>query len=394
MLGRVISRFARWYDARLVTGDALLAGLLLVAFVVPSELAEEGDVAVGLAFSVALLACVPFRRRAPVGVFAAVTVLCLAQFAVVDRIVAGDLIALIALYTLVAYGPGARLGAIATACAVVGALLAAARWKTSDNAVSGFQVVATTVISTLLAATLGAWRRSRRAQLAALEDRNRLLALERDQQAAVGAAIERARIARELHDVVAHSLSVIVVQADGAAAGAEQRPAVAAAALRTIGDTGRDALTQMRRLLGVLRAEGAELAPQPGTAELDALVAQVARAGLPARLSVEGVPRPVPGTIDVTLYRVAQEALTNVLKHAGPVSRVDVALRYTDAAIELRVRDDGRGNGRADDGQGHGLVGMRERIDLHDGTLTVGPTTDRGFEVHAVIPTGRAGTRA
>jgi signal transduction histidine kinase len=106
------------------------------------------------------------------------------------------------------------------------------------------------------------------------------------------------------------------------------------------------------------------------------------------------MPRPVPGTIDVTLYRVAQEALTNVLKHAGPVSRVDVALRYSDAAIELLVRDDGRGNGRAGDGQGHGLVGMRERIDLHDGTLTVGPTTDRGFEVHAVIPTDRAGTRA
>jgi signal transduction histidine kinase len=91
---------------------------------------------------------------------------------------------------------------------------------------------------------------------------------------------------------------------------------------------------------------------------------------------------------------VAQEALTNVLKHAGPVSRVDVALRYSDAAIELRVRDDGRGNGRTGDGQGHGLLGMQERIDLHDGTLTVGPATDRGFEVHAVIPTGRSGTQA
>ncbi|HJS93057.1 MAG TPA: histidine kinase dimerization/phosphoacceptor domain-containing protein, partial [Solirubrobacteraceae bacterium] len=244
----MISRFARWYDARLVRGDALLAGLLLVAFVLPSELAEADDVGVGLAFSVALLACVPFRRRAPVGVFVAVSVLCLAQFAVLDRIVAGDVIALIALYTLVALGPDARLGAVGTACAVFGALLAAARWETSDDSASGFQVVATTVISTLLAATLGAWRRSRRAQLIALEDRNRLLALERDQQAAVGAAIERVRIARELHDVVAHSLSVIVVQADGAAAGAEQRPGVAAEALRTIGDTGRDALAQMRRL--------------------------------------------------------------------------------------------------------------------------------------------------
>ena len=142
------------------------------------------------------------------------------------------------------------------------------------------EIAASTVVSTLLAATLGAWRRARQAQLAALRERNRLLAVERDQQAAVGAAGERARIARELHDVVAHSLSVMVVQADGAAAGAEQRPAQAAAALRTIGDTGREALGQMRRLLGVLRAESGEgLAPQPGTAQLDALVDQVVRAG-------------------------------------------------------------------------------------------------------------------
>ena len=392
-----MTRFARWYDARPVAGDTLLAVLLLVAFVLPSDLAEEGDTAVGLAFSVALLACVPFRRRAPVGVFVAVSVLCLTQFAVLDRIVAGDVVALIALYTLVAYGPGTRLGVAGTACAVVGALLAAARWETSGDAVSGTEVVATTVISTLLAATLGAWRRSRRAQLAALEDRNRLLALERDQQAAVGAAIERARIARELHDVVAHSLSVIVVQADGAAAGADQRPDAAAAALRTIGDTGRDALGQMRRLLGVLRAEGADgavLAPQPGAGELDALVAQVMRAGLPARLSVEGVPRPLEGTADVTLYRLAQEALTNVLKHAGPVSRVDVVLRYRDAAVELLVSDDGRGPRTRRDGHGHGLVGMRERVDLEDGTLTARPGDDGGFEVRAVIPTGRVGARA
>jgi len=388
----MMTRLARWYDARPVAGDAWLAGLLLVVFVLPSELAAESDVALGLAFSVALLACVPWRRQEPVGVFVAVSVLCLVQLAVLDRIVAGDVVALIAVYTLVAYGPGTRLPALGTACAVVGALLAAARWDTTaGDGVSGFQLVATTVISVLLAATLGAWRRSRRSQLEALEDRNRLLAAERDQQAAVGAAIERARIARELHDVVAHSLSVIVVQADGAAAGAEQRPAAAAAALRTIGDTGRDALGQMRRLLGVLRADepdGAAMAPQPGPAELDALVAQVARAGLPAHLSVEGVPRPVDGAIGVTVYRLAQEALTNVLKHAGPVSRIDVVLRYGDAAVELLVRDDGRGGRAASDGRGHGLVGMRERVDLQAGTLTVGPRDGGGFEVHAVIPEG------
>ena len=181
---------------------------------------------------------------------------------------------------------------------------------------------------------------------------------------------------------------MIVVQADGAAAGAEQRPAAAAAALRTIGDTGREALGQMRRLLGILRADrdATELAPQPGTAELAALVSHVSRAGLPARLAVEGPARPLAGTIDVTLYRVAQEALTNVLRHAGAVTRVDVVLRYREAAVELLVSDDGCGAEAAADGQGHGLVGMRERVASQDGSLAAGPHGGGGFAVQAVIP--------
>ena len=391
----MVSRLARWYEERPVAGDACLAGLLLL-FVLPADLAgRTGSPAADLTFSLALLACVPFRRLAPVRVFVAVSVLCLTQLALLDHIVAGDFVALIALYTVVAYGPGTRVGVAATACAVVGALLAGARWDEPADRASPLDVVASTVVSTLLAAALGAWRRSRRAELAALEERSRLLALERDQQAAVGAAIERARIARELHDVVAHSLSVIVVQADGAAAGAEQRPAAAAAALRTIGDTGRDALGQMRRLLGVLRAEqGGELAPQPGTAQLEELVAQVVRAGLPAVLSVEGDRRPLDGTIDVTLYRVAQEALTNVLKHAGAVRRVDVVLRFRDDAVELLVRDDGRDARAPGGGGGHGLVGMRERVDMQRGTLAAGPRAGGGFEVLAVIPVGRVGAPA
>jgi signal transduction histidine kinase len=381
----VVPRLARWSDERPITADACLAVLLLVAFVLPSDLSSEdggwGDVAV----STLLLACVPFRRRAPVATFAVVSVICLAQIALLDHIVAGDVVALIALYTIVAYGPGTRVGVAATACAALGAALGTVRWERADG-VTLVETAVTTVVSCLLAATLGAWRRSRRAQLEALEERNRLLAQERDQQAAVGAALERARIARELHDVVAHSLSVIVVQADGAAAGAEQRPAAAAAALRTIGETGREALAQMRRLLGVLRAEGGtELAPQPGAAQLDALVAQVAKAGVPAALTVEGKPVPIAAEVGVTVYRLAQEALTNVLKHGGRVDHVDVVLGYREGAVELLVRDDGAG-GAPGDGGGHGLVGMRERVDLHHGTLAAGPRDGGGFEVHAVIP--------
>jgi signal transduction histidine kinase len=140
----------------------------------------------------------------------------------------------------------------------------------------------------------------------------------------------------------------------------------------------------MRRLLGVLREhDGAALTPQPGVAHLDALVEQVARAGVPARLAREGRPRRVAGEVDLTLYRIAQEALTNVIKHAGPVSRVDVVLRYRQDAVELLVRDDGRG-AHGGDGRGQGLVGMRERVGLHDGTFEAGPR-ERGFEVRAVL---------
>jgi signal transduction histidine kinase len=387
----VVPRLARWFDERPITGDACVALLLLVVFVLPSDLSADTDALVDLAFSIALLACVPFRRRAPVAVFVAVSVLCLLQIALLDHAVAGDVVALIAVYTVVAYGPGTRIGVAATACTVVGALLGAARWDVADEGVSLLATAVTTVVSALLAATLGAWRRARGSQLDALQQRNRLLAIERDQQAAVGAALERARIARELHDVVAHSLSVIVVQADGAAAAAEQDPAAAAAALGTIGDTGREALGQMRRLLGVLRTEppgGATLAPQPGADQLDALVEQLVRAGVPAGLTVEGRPRAIAAELDVTLYRLAQEALTNVLKHAGAVERVDVVLRYGDEAVELLVRDDGGGAEPAggNGGGGHGLVGMRERVDLHHGTLAAGPLDEGGFEVHAILP--------
>jgi len=171
----------------------------------------------------------------------------------------------------------------------------------------------------------------------------------------------------------------------------------------------------MRRLLGVLRDEasnGGTLAPQPGTAQLPTLVDQVAQAGLPAVLSVEGEDRPLTSAIDVTVYRLAQEALTNVLKHAGEVSSVDVRLSYRDDAVELVVRDDGRGprsvgDGRgagsatggggahsARDSRGHGLVGMRERVDMHDGSLAAGPRAEGGFEVRAVLPTDRVAAPA
>ena len=268
------------------------------------------------------------------------------------------------------------------------------RWHDQAGQASTLDVAFSTVASSLLAASLGAWRRSRRDQLAALEERNRLLAIERDQQAAVGAAIERARIARELHDVVAHSLSVIVVQADGAAAGAEQRPGAAVAALRTIGDTGRDALAQMRRLLGVLRGDerAPDMAPQPGAAELGALVAQVVRARA-ARCAVGtgrgAAARSARSTSRV--YRVVQEALTNVLKHAGDVTRVEVVLRYGDGRRGAR-----RARRRASASHAprrrprpRAWPACASASSSSTARSTPGRARSGGFQVRAVIPAAR-----
>jgi signal transduction histidine kinase len=241
-----------------------------------------------------------------------------------------------------------------------------------DGFVLGTAVVSAEV---LLAALLADRRVSRGARLAALE-------VERDQQAEIGAAQERARIARELHDVVAHSLAVMVAHADGGRYAAPEDPAAASRALAQIAETGRDALAQMRRLLGVLRAgeEGADL---PG------LVRRLAGAGLPVEFEIEGPARELPADVQLSIHRVAQEALTNVLRHAVSPRRVEVVLRYLDSEVELAVRDDGRAIA-AGDGQGHGLAGMRERVALHNGTVHAGPRAGGGYEVRARLPV-RAG---
>ena len=217
-----------------------------------------------------------------------------------------------------------------------------------------------------------------------------MLAAERDQQATIAAAAERARIARELHDVVAHSLSVVIAQADGGRYAARQDPSAAVAALHTIATTAREAQAEMRRALGILGDRSdAPMQPQPGVGELGSLVARTREAGLAVELIEEGRSRPLAPAAGVTLYRVAQEALTNVLKHAGPEARASVALRWEPERVTLVVRDDGSGAGAAGDGRGRGLVGMRERVEPRDGTLTAGPHPDGGFEVRAELPAPR-----
>jgi signal transduction histidine kinase len=209
------------------------------------------------------------------------------------------------------------------------------------------------------------------------------LHLERERERGARAAVaeERARIARELHDVVAHGVSVIAIQSDAAEAALSRDPQLAAPPLAAIKGSAREALTEMRRLVGLLRDDddGAALLPQPGLAELPELVA---RAGVPAALHTTGRPRPLAPGVDICAYRIVQEALTNVRKHAGPVATtVDIA--WGDDTLTLTVRD--TGSGAAPNGHGHGLIGMRERVRLLEGELHAGPAKG-GFEVRAVLP--------
>ncbi len=210
--------------------------------------------------------------------------------------------------------------------------------------------------------------------------------LERERLTAV--AEERNRIARELHDVIAHSVSVMVVQAAAAEAVLERDPERAVEPLRAVQETGRGALVEMSRLVGLLRDDSDELglAPQPRLDELEVLLSQVRDAGLPVRLRVEGERRPLPLGVELTAYRVVQEALTNALKHAGE-AHADVLVRYDADAIELEVRDDGEGDANGHVG-GHGLAGMRERVSVFGGDLTAGPRPDGGFRVRVRLPLG------
>ncbi|TML36865.1 MAG: sensor histidine kinase [Actinobacteria bacterium] len=214
--------------------------------------------------------------------------------------------------------------------------------------------------------------------------------LEREQELRAHEAVaeERARIARELHDLVAHNVSVMVVQAGAERHALGDEQASTRDALTSIEQAGRQALAEARRLLGMLRRKGAseDLEPQPSIDQIDLLVEQVARAGLQVKLEVEGEPGPLPAGVDLCAYRVVQEGLTNALKHAGP-AQTEVVLRYAPRSFEVEIRDDGRGSSDlSGEGAGHGLIGMRERVTLYGGELKAGPREGGGFEIHAHLP--------
>jgi signal transduction histidine kinase len=236
-----------------------------------------------------------------------------------------------------------------------------------------------------------AWAIASRVRVARdLRERAERVEAEKKELAREAVIDERGRIARELHDVVAHSVSVMTVQAGGVRRLLHDDQVREREALHAIEETGRRALDEMRRMVGVMRSDddGAERAPQPGLADVERLAADIRDAGLPVTVTVDGAPTDLPAGVDLSAYRIVQEALTNTLKHAGP-ARASVTVHYADDHLELIVDDDGSGprNGRA---VGHGLVGMRERVAVYGGTLEAGPGPSGGYRVHATLPSTRA----
>ncbi len=248
-----------------------------------------------------------------------------------------------------------------------------------------------------LAVAVGDGVRSRREHLRTVEQRAADLEREQQQRIALAMAGERARITRELHDVVAHGLSVIVVQAQGAAAALERRPDRTAKALQNVITTGRDSLAEMRRLLDLVRRDPAadpDLVPQLGVESLPDLVNRVRAAGTPVTFTVDGEPVPLPSTVDLSAYRIAQEALTNTIKHAGRGAVAQLAIRFGPDAVEIDVRDNGTGAPIAPDSEGAGLRGIAERVGILNGEWSAGPGESGGFRVWARLPLDPTGVPA
>ncbi|MFE7548417.1 sensor histidine kinase [Streptomyces gardneri] len=341
---------------------------------------------------------VALRRRAPEKMLLLTVALGLVQLVLGLEPFIADFAMLVIVFTVAAHDGPRWASRLALAGGLSAATLSALRWP-MDGIESAAATIFFTVIMTVpfaLAWVLGDSLRTRRAYFAQLEERASRLEQEREAQAKVAVAAERARIARELHDVVAHNVSVMVVQADGAAYVMDSSPETAKQALETISTTGRQALAEMRRLLGILRTgehqEAGEYVPQPDVQQIEDLVEQVRGAGLTVDFAIEGSPRPLPSGVELTAYRIVQEALTNTRKHGGPDVGASVRLVYFDDGLGLLVEDDGRGapqemyeDGGAD-GRGHGLIGMRERVGMVGGTLDAGPRPGGGFRISALLP--------
>lgn len=438
----------KWWERHRFGVDMTTTLVVALAFV-PAAWAlgtsATGGSTLSTLFTIGMIAPLPWRRVRPVA--SAITVYSVALLHLLFGIVflPADFLLLISLFSVTVYGPrwAHRTAMISSAAGslVLGLSLA---MQASGPGEAAVVLVVTTMFTTMMFLAVWAFglvRRSRRETINALVDRAERLEVERDQQAQIATAAERSRIAREMHDIVAHSLSVIIAQADGGRYAGATDPAAATRALTTVSETGRAALADMRRLLGVLRTDdrdavagpaqlthapglnnrprplppggpasavaptgsprtdptpvtGAtrriELNPQPDSADLETLVAQVRESGMRVSLVRMGTPRALPPGAGLTVYRVCQEALTNILKHAGPDPTVTVVVTWGVDTLQLAVDDDGRGaSADGSHSPGYGLLGMRERAVIFGGSVTTGPRPGGGFRVRFTMPIPR-----
>jgi signal transduction histidine kinase len=343
----------------------------------------------GVIVVVVTAAALPLRRvwPGPVFVWTLLAAAVIAQWP--DRGALFPVALAISLYTVAA--TMGRVEALAAAVLVAGVtLLVVAQdgtrhWAVAASDAAGFAAAITVV---------GLYVGTRRAYLAALNDRTQRLERERDQSSALAAAEERARIAREMHDSVAHHLTVIVALSDGALRAISRAPGEAADAIRDVSGTARQALAETRRLLGVLRTDAGQepRQPLPGLADLDDLLGRVRAAGLPVHFERSGTSPDLPPPIQLAVFRLVQEALTNTMKHAGPGASAAVRLQLTRAEVHVDVEDDGAGSRAVPGATGGGLTGMRERISAFGGDLDFGPRDTRGWRVTACLYLDPAGT--
>ncbi len=400
----VFERFGLWSEENAARLDQVLAGLvalIVCPFVLVTYRNMEWFFGLDISglwsavFAALMIFPLIWRRTRPVRSAFCVYLAALVHMLIgPSAIMPADLMVLAALYSVTIYGPrwASRVALISSfaGTALFGYLIA----READGKLAPALFLTFTL--GLLFLTVWAFANMRRARILSMQtlrDKNRMLEIEREQQVQLGAAAERARIAREMHDIVAHSLSVMIAQADGGRYVAKASPEFAEKALSTIADTGRAALADMRRLLGVLRNDVSEddidtLAPQPASGDIESLVDQVRSSGVRVSLVRMGTPRTLPPGAGLTLYRICQESLTNILKHAGPDPTVTIVLSWGRSSLRLEVEDDGRGaaSAAASDGQGMGLLGMKERAALFGGNVKAGPKPGGGYRVELELP--------
>jgi len=375
-----------WFDALVAVG--LVAGIIFVAVSQDTKKGPEGPLWFDILASILIVAPFWLRRRFPFAAPAAVAVLIAASSFVDHRLIPNSIVPLlagIAANVLFAMLPERRQ-AVAGYALTIGVAAIVNNYDPDGSIGSLLWVTVVFTIAWLVGWAYGGQSK----EVAEARERVRSAEREREERARLAVAEERARIARELHDVVGHSVSVMTVQASAVRRLLKPEQEREREALLIVEQTGREAMAEMRRMVGVLRRpeEAPALAPQPSLEHLDKLVEHARESGLPVTLKIEGEAVQLPAGVDLTAYRLVQEGLTNALKHAR-AKNAEVLVRYSNGFVELTVTDDGSGDGGGDSG-GHGLVGMRERVSVYGGDLDAGPQPEGGFRLRATLPVGSA----